>query len=89
MNFICQATNIIVNMTRKNGVKNTKIGLKIKLERTKLNISQEDLAFRANVNKNTIRAIERGAQSPTFDTLESIAGAFGITVQELCNFDNL
>lgn len=82
-------TNIIVNMTRKNGVKNTKIGLKIKLERTKLNISQEDLAFRANVNKNTIGAIERGTQSPTFDTLESIAEAFGITVQELCNFDNL
>ena len=82
-------TNIIVNMTRKNGVKNTKIGLKIKLERTKLNISQEDLAFRANVNKNTIGAIERGTQSPTFDTLEAIAGAFGITVQELCNFDIL
>jgi transcriptional regulator with XRE-family HTH domain len=76
-------------MTRKNGVKNTKIGLKIKLERTKLNISQEDLAFRANVNKNTIGAIERGAQSPTFDTLEAITGAFDITVQDLCNFDNL
>ena len=82
-------TIIIVDMTRKNGVKNNKIGLKIKLERTKLNISQEDLAFRANVNKNTIGAIERGEQSPTFDTLEAIADAFKMSVQELCNFDNI
>ncbi len=76
-------------MTRKNGVQNKKIGLKIKLERIKLGLSQEDLAFKANVNKNTIGAIERAEQSPSFDTLEAIAKAFEISVQELCNFDNL
>ena len=66
-----------------------KIGLKIKLERIKLGLSQEDLAFKANVNKNTIGVIERAEQSPSFDTLEAIAKAFEISVQELCNFDNL
>lgn len=69
--------------------KNSKIGLKIKLERTKLGISQEELGFRAGLNKNTIGMIERGEQSPTFDTMEAIATAFVMTVQELCNFDNL
>lgn len=68
---------------------NNKIGLKIKLERVKRNISQEKLAELANLSRPTIGAIERGQKSPTFNTLESIAGAFGITVQELCNFDNL
>lgn len=76
-------------MTDKNVKRNNKIGLKIKIERIKLGISQEELGFRANVNKNTIGMIERGEQSPTFDTMEAIANAFGISVQELCNFDNL
>mgnify|MGYP000129873506 CR=1 FL=1 len=66
-----------------------KIGLKIKIERVKRNISQERLAELANLSRPTIGAIERGQKSPTFNTLESIAEAFGITVQELCNFDNL
>ena len=69
--------------------KNSKIGLKIKLERTKLGISQEELGNRARLNKNTIGLIERGEQSPSFDTMEAIATAFGMTVQELCNFDNI
>ncbi len=68
---------------------NNKIGLKIKIERVKRNISQERLAELANLSRPTIGAIERGQKSPTFNTLEAIAGAFGITVQELCNFDNL
>ena len=76
-------------MTNKIIKKNNKIGLKIKLERTKLGISQEELGCHAGLNKNTIGLIERGEQSPTFDTMEAIANAFGITVQELCNFDNL
>ena len=66
-----------------------KIGLKIKIERVKRNISQERLAELANLSRPTIGAIERGQKSPTFNTLESIAEAFGITVQELCNSDNL
>ena len=66
-----------------------KIGLKIKIERVKRNISQERLAELANLSRPTIGAIERGQKSPTFNTLESIAEAFGITVQDLFNFDNL
>lgn len=66
-----------------------KIGLKIKIERVKRNISQEKLAELADLSRPTIGVIERGQKSPTFNTLEAIADAFGMTVQELCNFDNL
>ncbi len=66
-----------------------KIGLKIKLERVKRSLSQEQLAELAELSRPTIGAIERGQKSPTFNTLEAIAAAFGMSVQELCNFDNL
>ena len=55
-----------------------KIALRIKLERTKKNISQEDLAFSAGLNKNTIGKIERSETSPTIDTVEKIAHALNI-----------
>ncbi len=68
---------------------NNKIGLKIKLERVKRGLSQEQLAELADLSRPTIGAIERGQKSPTFNTLEAIAKAFEISIQELCNFDNL
>ncbi len=54
---------------------NDKICKKVKLERTKKGLSQEELAFRAGVNKNTIWKIETGQVSPTIQTLEKIAQA--------------
>ena len=61
----------------------SKIGIKIKLLRTKNNLSQEDLAFSAGLNKNSIGAIERGESSPTIDTLDKIARALGMSVVAL------
>lgn len=69
--------------------KNNKIGLKIKLERVKRGLSQEQLAELADLSRPTIGAIERGERSPSFDSVEAIAEAFGMPVQELCNFDKL
>ena len=60
-----------------------KIGLKIKLERSKRKISQEKLAELANVNKNTIYTIEAGTSVPSIVTLEKIALAFGIPLPDL------
>lgn len=76
-------------MTRKSIKKKSKIGLKIKLERVKRELTQEQLADMANISRPTVGSIERGEQSPSFDTMEAIATAFGMTVQELCNFDNI
>ena len=57
---------------------NQKICLKVKFERIKKNLSQEELAFNAGLNKNTIWKIETGKVSPTVETLSKIANALGI-----------
>lgn len=70
-------------MTSANSNINSIIGLKIRLLRTKLKYSQEKLAELANLNKNSIGAIERGESKPNIDTLERIAKALGIKLTEL------
>ncbi len=62
---------------------NNKICKKIRLERLKRNISQEQLAEIADLNRNTIGNIEREIASPTIDTIEKIAKAFDMTFLEL------
>ena len=66
-----------------------KIGTKIKLLRTKLKISQEELGFRAGLNKNSVGAIERGESSPTIDTLDQIAKALEISIVELVDVSKI
>jgi len=46
-------------------------------------ISQEELAFRANINPAYLGQIERGIKCPTVDTLCRIAGALNIVPAEL------
>jgi len=60
-----------------------KIGLKIKLLRNKIGISQEELGFRACISKTQIGLIERGESSPTIDTLDQIAKALEISLADL------
>lgn len=62
---------------------NKKIGIKIKFERLKRNLSQEQVAELAYLNSNTIGRIERNEISPTIVTVEKIASAFGMTFLEL------
>ncbi len=70
-------------MTNKKGNINIKIGKKIKLERVKRDLSQDKLGEIANISKNFVGAIERGESSPTIETLEKIANAFGISLTDL------
>ena len=55
-----------------------KICKKVKLERNKKDLSQQELALRAGLDKNTIWKIETGQVSPTIVTLEKIAAALEI-----------
>ncbi len=66
-----------------------KFGLKVRLERTKVGISQEKLAELANLSKNSIGAIERGESSPTIETLDRLAKAFQIELHELTNISQM
>ena len=60
------------------GVISNKIAKKIKLERTKRDLSQQELALRAGIDKNTVWKIETSQVSPTVNTLEKIACAVEI-----------
>ncbi len=62
---------------------NEKICKKVKLERAKKGYSQEELAGRAGVNKNTIWKIETGQTSPNIQTLEKIAQALDMDFSAL------
>lgn len=62
-----------------------KLGLKIKLERTKRSLSQEKLAELSGLHKNTIGAIERGEFSVSIKTLEQIAAALDVDFDDLIN----
>ena len=66
----------------KNNV-NEKISKKIKLERNKRNMSQQELASLAGLDKNTIWKIETGQVSPTINTLEKIANALNMDFMSL------
>ncbi len=70
-------------MTNKDSNINKIVGKKIKLERIKRDLSQEQLADLSNISKNFVGAIERGESSPTIETLAKIANAFEISLSEL------
>ncbi len=65
-----------------------KVGMNVKLCRTKLKLTQDELANRAGVSRNMLSNIERGIQSPTVETLAAIAGVLHIDLYKLFIFEN-
>jgi transcriptional regulator with XRE-family HTH domain len=53
------------------------LGAVLRAKREKLDISQEELAERAGVDRTYISILERGLKSPTVETLERICAALG------------
>lgn len=68
---------------------NKKIGLRVKIERIKRNLSQEKLAEIADIDRGTLSKIERGVISPTIATLYKLSIAFKIKLSELVDIDKL
>lgn len=66
-----------------------KFGWKVRIERTKKDISQEKLAEMAGLNKNSLGLIERGATVPSIETANDIANALGIKLPELIDVDKI
>ncbi|MBR1908397.1 helix-turn-helix transcriptional regulator [bacterium] len=62
-------------------------GKKIKIERIKKEISQEQLAEFSNLHKNTISSIENGWISPTLDTIYRLAKALDLTLPEIVDLN--
>jgi transcriptional regulator with XRE-family HTH domain len=46
-------------------------------------LSQEELAFRADIHRTQISFIEGGKRLPRLDTLVKLAGALGVTANDL------
>lgn len=51
------------------------------------NISQEDLASRIGVSRQTLSKYETGESLPDIDKCSAIAKTFGISVDDLINYD--
>ncbi|MDX9924435.1 MAG: helix-turn-helix transcriptional regulator [Ignavibacteriaceae bacterium] len=60
-----------------------KFGKKVRELRKKKNLSQEQLAFKANLHRTYIGMIERAEKNITLNNIEKIANALGITIKEL------
>ena len=66
-----------------------KLGLKIKEFRSKLSISQDQLAKKADIPFSTLVKIEAGyTPNPSMETLIKIADAFKISIDELIGRKN-
>jgi XRE family transcriptional regulator, regulator of sulfur utilization len=61
------------------------IGRSIRILREKKGISQEELAFRADVHRAYIGQVERAERNLTISSLEKIANGLEIKVEELFN----
>ena len=62
-----------------------KIGPSVRYLSQKEGISQEELAFRANLNLNSISTLERGLNNVKIKTLYSIAKALNVKIEEILN----
>lgn len=59
------------------------MGKHIRELRKSQGLSQEELAFKANINAAHLGQLERGLKSPTIDTIDKIAIALGIPLINL------
>lgn len=66
----------------------SKFGEHIRKLRTERGLSQTELAFRGNFDRNYIGMVERGERNPSLKNLRRIAKALDITLCELFNFES-
>ena len=55
----------------------------LRRHRSARNISQEELAFQAGVDRTFVSRLERGVRQPTITTLISVGQALGVSAAEL------
>jgi transcriptional regulator with XRE-family HTH domain len=64
-----------------------KFGKRVREERVKNGLSQEDLANLAGVHRTYIGMIERAEKNITLENIEKVATALGLKPDELLRFD--
>lgn len=74
-------------MAQKNAsMLRTKFGIKIRQERAKLGISQEELGFRSRLDRTYISGIERGERNPSLENIGRLAKALKVSLSQLFSF---
>lgn len=63
------------------------VGEKIRSLRKERGLSQESLALKAGLNTSYMGQIERAEKSATIDSLEKIANALDVPIEELFSFE--
>ncbi|MDR0550902.1 MAG: helix-turn-helix domain-containing protein [Spirochaetaceae bacterium] len=63
------------------------IGQRIKELRTNASITQEELAYRAGLDRTYINSVENGRRNLSIVNVEKIAGAFGFSVKDFFDSD--
>lgn len=63
-----------------------KFGRKVRAEREKRHISQEELGEMAKVHRTYVGMIERGEKNITLINIEKLAQAFDLTLKQLMDF---
>ena len=72
----------------KNMSANILFGNRLKKVRSKMGLSQEELAYLCNMQASHIGQLERCQKSPTLETLEKIAAGLNTTVSDLTNYSS-
>lgn len=62
------------------------LGRRIKFLRNQLNISQEELADRANIDRTYITSVECGKRNVSIINIEKIANALNVPTYKLFDF---
>ncbi len=61
----------------------TLVGFNVRRLRVARGISQERLAYDANVDRSYLGGVERGEENPTVDVLERVATVLAVPLKEL------
>lgn len=65
---------------------NLAFGKRVAKLRKNAGYSQEQFAFKCDIDRTYVGIIERGEKSPTLNTIQKIADALGISKSELFNY---
>lgn len=73
-------------MQKPNITLRRKFGDRIRDLRKELNLSQEELGFKADLHRTYIGSIERGEQNVSLDNIGKIAKVLKVSLKDLFNF---
>ena len=65
------------------------LGIRIREIRKTRELSQEELAERADISTQYVSNIERGKENPTLDLLLRLAEALRVSLGQLCDFETV